>query len=664
MELSRSSLIKISVPDIKSIIHAAEDLSEDLKNVLSSDAFVIIGNEKADISVSIDKSSRMSPETFKLSADENSCKITASDERGAVYGLYRLSSEYLGVDPLSYWTGLSPVTRESVLISGEYRSPVPAFTYRGWFINDEDLLRSFPAEEPGPYINPGLYRKIFSTMNRLGINTLIPGTLLDVMDEEEEKIIPLAAEYGLNICFHHIETLGVMAGYQFRRYCRDKQKKNVTYSWVKNPDLLEEVWDRYAEKLASYGNIIWTLGYRGAHDEPFWENESDAPEDAAGRGEIICSAIRKQIEIVRRYDKSPSFVINLWDEGRVLYDKGALCLPDEAVVVFSDDGRTQTFCADFHKSKNGLKNGGIYYHLQFSTTGPMTVEENPPEKIAFNLKQALEKDFTEFSVVNVGNIKPYIYGLRQTASMLFEGESFSLDEFNNGFFGYYFGNEAEKVKALYYLYYSAHINIDPEHEVPFFRLFLDGCHKALQEGLAEMIREEKTDNDFFLESFRWLMVRMSLLSKSEDEIENRSDHADTAIWKYKSKHEFFEYISAELKESIDKFDGLLKNIEDVIDSSENKDAVSLLKGHLYLNALTLRTLTFRSLYMIKTVKEIENQNIRQARLRLSEIIVCIKAFIAKRDCLCRGKWSSWYTGEQKINFRELLEESRRLRTSL
>lgn len=83
---------------------------------------------------------------------------TGSDELGVVYATYELSG-LLGIDPQAYWTEHEPTpqTRVTITSAAASESGVPArigggpmaptVEYRGFFVNDEDMLSGF-AEDP------------------------------------------------------------------------------------------------------------------------------------------------------------------------------------------------------------------------------------------------------------------------------------------------------------------------------------------------------------------------------------------------------------------------------------------------------------------------------------------------------------------------------------
>ena len=67
--------------------------------------------------------------------------LTGSDVRRVTYAIYQFSQQFLGVDPLYWWTDHEPRRRTVVSVPDRFvETSKPTFRYRGWFINDEDLL--------------------------------------------------------------------------------------------------------------------------------------------------------------------------------------------------------------------------------------------------------------------------------------------------------------------------------------------------------------------------------------------------------------------------------------------------------------------------------------------------------------------------------------------
>ncbi|EIP96411.1 hypothetical protein OpiT1DRAFT_00826 [Opitutaceae bacterium TAV1] len=76
--------------------------------------------------------------------------ISGADELGAIYGIYEFSHRFLGVDPLWFWKDIEPAPLTPADLRARLAaspptilSAPPAFRYRGWFVNDEDLLSTW-----------------------------------------------------------------------------------------------------------------------------------------------------------------------------------------------------------------------------------------------------------------------------------------------------------------------------------------------------------------------------------------------------------------------------------------------------------------------------------------------------------------------------------------
>ena len=67
--------------------------------------------------------------------------VAGSDERGTMFAVYDFIEQYLGVDPLYFWADREPAKRAELgWRNVSITQTTPTFRYRGWFINDEDLL--------------------------------------------------------------------------------------------------------------------------------------------------------------------------------------------------------------------------------------------------------------------------------------------------------------------------------------------------------------------------------------------------------------------------------------------------------------------------------------------------------------------------------------------
>ncbi|MEI8244139.1 MAG: glycosyl hydrolase 115 family protein, partial [bacterium] len=466
---------------------AAEDVAGDFSRRLGIEPVLVEDEAGAEIAISL-QPGRIAPECFELEVGADGIRIRGGDARGAVFGLYHLAQVHLGIDPLAFWTGYCPVPVDRLEIpAGRYLAPPPAFALRGWFLNDEDLLRSFPHAPHGPYIDPGLYREIFRSALRLRLNLIVPATLIDALDDEEAEVIALAAEHGLLIGNHHMEPLGVFPGYQFRRYCRARGL-DESYSWRHHPDRLTACWEAYIQRLASFKNVVWTIGY-------------------------------------------------------------------------------------------------------------------------------------------------------------------------------WFGAQADAVRRLYDDWFKAFVVIESQPGLPRYRLFLDGSHQALFEGLVELLRSERVDHDSFNAAFQWRMVRMSLLSKDEQDIHNRSEHSNPAIWRLRELEALLGWVETVLPLSEQAFSAVAAGVRLLAPRLENHSAGRFLEDGLGVQATLMAALTATNLALTAAVRSRLAGDSAAARKNVSRAIVCLKQAIAGRVGSGEKRFGVWYAGEKNLSLSELLDACRRLRTA-
>ncbi|MCC6125978.1 MAG: glycosyl hydrolase 115 family protein [Pirellulales bacterium] len=335
------------------------------------------------------------PESFVLkvlqdAAGRQALVATGNDLRGAIYAAYALSEEILGVDPWYFWVDKEPRYRGKIELPAGFAKQFgpPTFRYRGWFINDEDLLRTY---SPDPLkenvFSPEIMDRIFETLLRLRGNMVVPGTF----NFPDERCHELAARRGLVINMHHILVVGLNT-YRW--------PSGVPFSYSKHPEVMEKYWrtciDSFKDK-----EIVWTVGYRGKHDRPFWADEPEIATPEA-RGAIITKAIAKQVELIRAVQPHAPIIANLWVEGANLYHDGHLKLPEGVIVVWPDDGTG--IIRDQGKVQAGQ---GIYYHTaMLSGQSNQLSEMVPPGRIASELGRFVKAGAAEYFLVNVSDVRP------------------------------------------------------------------------------------------------------------------------------------------------------------------------------------------------------------------------------------------------------------------
>lgn len=440
LELNPNQITLAAVPASPAVDAALVDLRRDFKDVLG---VVPPTAENPSIHISVDP--QLAAETFVIDITDR-VEIRGGDELGAIYGLYEFSHRFLGVDPLWFWKDIPPAKKTSLTLAPQrIESGAPAFHYRGWFLNDEDLLGAWkPA--PGerfrdwpdrakfinqsisderaaydtrllryyrPIIGPESMDRVFEALLRLRGNLIIPASFIDIMNEPEAAVIRAAVHRGLYVSQHHVEPMGV-SYFAYETWWAKKMGGNPTpsFSYRENPEAFRTVWSAYARRWREVAgdHIIWQLGLRGRGDRPLWDHD---PKAKAVAGELIGSALRDQLEIIHAVDPraAPPATLTLWAEGADLIAKRELTLPPGITCVFSDHSVTQTMQKDFlTMSREPGRGHGFYYHIAVWPLGPHLVQGPRPSAIAEVVNQVAAKHDTAYAILNVANLREHVMG--------------------------------------------------------------------------------------------------------------------------------------------------------------------------------------------------------------------------------------------------------------
>jgi hypothetical protein len=489
------------------VLLAAEDLAADVQRITGRRPAVVRDASQADgacvLLASIDRPAsaalieRLAPELVEqlqgkweafrvVSLDkthgsaERVLLIAGSDARGTMFGLYAFCEEFLGVDPLYFWASFPPQRRERLEWDSIDRTgDEPAVRYRGWFVNDEDLLTEWYTDGGARDIDYPFYamvtspqasRHVFEAALRLRMNLIIPASFINITNPAEERLVADAVRRGLLVSQHHIEPLGV-SGFGFLNYWRDRGEK-VPYSYTAHPEKFDRVWREFAERWAKYGeNVVWQLGLRGIADRPLWASDSAAPQSMEERGALISRAMARQYEIVRAVDPRPHppATTTLWMEGATLHEAGHLAFPEGITIVFADHGPGWEMCADFTKVQRQPNHRyGVYHHQAYWSHGPHMVQGVSPARIAAIVQEARRRNSADYVITNVSNVREFVPGLAAAAELLRAPDAFDPDEFLARWCRERFGEQAKAVERCYREFFASYEIEGVNHRVPPF----------------------------------------------------------------------------------------------------------------------------------------------------------------------------------------------------
>jgi Glycosyl hydrolase family 115 len=478
------------------VARAAQDLQSDFAEVLgkspriihsmpdAGSAVILIG-EQSKIPEGMRSGDLTEPESFSISVVHAEGKaqpthvvlLAGADMRGTIYAVYEFSQEYLGTDPLYYWTDHQPARRDRIEIPASLNKvfPAPLFKYRGFFINDEDLLTGWaPAKKgEGTGISLEVWNKIFETILRLKGNMVAPGTWIF----PDEPQIKLAGQRGLILTQHHAIPLGLNVA---------RWPKDVPYSYTSHPEILERAWKDAAAAYPPGQEVLWTVGLRGLSDASYSAFDPSVRGNDRALGELITKAIGDQMQIVRSIRPNAKFITSLWQEGARLVQEGYLKIPPEVGTVWADTGY------GYLQDKGLVAAGqGAYYHVaMMNGRANQLTEMIPVERIEAELGRYIKAGATHYFLVNTSDIRPVSMTIKAVMDIAWKGlppvASGQSDRFYRQWSSQEFGEKAApRVADIYKEYFQA-----PAH--------LPGREPALEYG----------DNYYHTEARRFLLSHM------------------------------------------------------------------------------------------------------------------------------------------------------------
>jgi Glycosyl hydrolase family 115 len=395
------------------VMAAAEDLASDFEKVTGKKpALVNRAEDAAPVTVLIGYQSKLvtglrparltEPESFSISTATARWKkgqptkvvlLTGADMRGTMYAVYQFSQEFLGTDPMYYWTDREPPHRSQIQILGslDKKYPAPLFKYRGFFVNDEDLLTGWaPGEKKdGTGISLEAWNRIYETILRLKGNMVTPGTWI-FPDEPQVK---LAGRRGLILSQHHAIPLGLNVA---------RWPESVPYSYTEHPEILERAWRNAVRQYAPEQEVLWTLGLRGLSDSSYAAYDPRVGKDDKALGDLITKAIADQMSIVRSIRPDAKFITSLWQEGARLVQEGYLKIPPEVGTVWADTG--YGYMQDHGAVTKGQ---GAYFHVaMFNRMANQLSEMVPMSRVEAELGRYIQAGATNYLLINTSDIRP------------------------------------------------------------------------------------------------------------------------------------------------------------------------------------------------------------------------------------------------------------------
>lgn len=373
--------------------------------------------------------------------DKDTLVIAGSDNRGAIYGVYKISEE-MGVSPWHYFADVPVQTKEAAYVpAGTVLIDKPDVQYRGLFINDEEKLYQWVQEaggldkgQDGTYqFGPEFYSKLFELILRLGGNYFWPAMHMVGFNNTQANI-PVLQEYGVVFGTSHCDMLGRTNKHEWNSWCAEKGYNLTLKDWdyTVHKDKMIEYWTEGVTRHKD-SDVQWTVGLRGNSDEPMiaenieaymTEEEKANPSDAQSienaKTRILIDAMKEQYKILQSVlgveEAEKAFKVFVpYKEVLPLYN-------NQIFQDFLKSGEcfefTTMWCNDNHGMVRNLPNaeervrvGGnaLYYHLSYwapKDQSYMWMSSIPLSVMGEELNKSWESGIQKAWIVNVGDLKP------------------------------------------------------------------------------------------------------------------------------------------------------------------------------------------------------------------------------------------------------------------
>ncbi|KAB8287206.1 Glycosyl hydrolase family [Bifidobacterium ramosum] len=417
------------------VAYAIEDLTHDLDIAFAGDD-AADATDGATIVVRFDRT--LATEQYRVTVDAaaNVVIVAGADDLGCIYGLYAISRAWLGFEDFWFWNDQRPAPRASLSLPDTARldSHPAAVRYRGWFVNDEVLIVSWNIRND----NELTWRMIFATLLRAGGNLVIPGSGQNMAPHWD-----LAHRMGLYVNQHHATPLGS------RLF--SEAYPGLKPRWPEDRDKYETLWrEAIAQRCGTDAattcddpaagrhddpKVVWTLGFRGSCDGPFWTDDPRYVTDEE-RGRVLSEAMRDEYDLVRAADPHAPVAVYLYSESLELYRKGLLHFPDDVIKIWSDNGYGRMMVrrnGNWDPREPAMPDAadpgenGIYYHASFfdlQAANHITQMPESADDITRELETVLAHGGDSLWVVNCSNVKPHVVTLDLIARLWRDG---SLD---------------------------------------------------------------------------------------------------------------------------------------------------------------------------------------------------------------------------------------------
>ncbi len=398
-------------------------------------------------------------ESYRITTDGGSVWLIGSNPRGTAFAAYTLS-ERLGIDPLYIWSGYTPAHHNPLVMKRtSFAQDPPAFKYRGFFHDDEDLLPR-PFDANGYPLQTGdvpteWYKRFFETALRLRMNMVAPYTRV----HRRYEVQKMASDWGLYYTSHHYDILVSNPFGLVTFNLAAERGVKPDWNWFTNRDGMLKFWRGGLEENKDL-DVIWPVGMRGTSDRPFVFPQGTTDDQRAATFREVISEQVKMVRDAQTKDKPPVFHFTMYSEMLPAYQRNpaAFDLPEDVIIVWPDDndGHMRGLPSSLGKWKHG-----VYYHLAYlgGRLSKQLVNTVRPDVVAGEFQKIVKAGATEYMLVNMSEVRDYVMSGRMLTDITWDAPAiYARPDVANRYTSWwsreYFGTKAQAVDDAYNKYFA------------------------------------------------------------------------------------------------------------------------------------------------------------------------------------------------------------------
>ena len=395
----------------------------------------------------------------KVTLDDRQLVVLAgSDQQGTQYTVFDYSHEILGIDPLSYWTGIEPEPIDDLDV-GDFEERViapPAIPYLVYFENDVDELANL--KEPLLEYDWETYTQLIDALVRLRYNGI---ELFDMLGRTEfftrPAYLALRPDYQTNldlvdrmIDYAHAKgmlvQIDMMMGRQFGQITTEESN-----CWSQHKEAWISTWTEYLSNTPIGKADIFTLRPRNQLLD--WPYVSACDEDRVTVFNEVYAALGELLDSLK---PGAVKVCVCYDDGMDLFNEG-FGPPEDFIVAWSDDG-----WGGFRVLPDDTRGYrfGTYMHAGFWLNH--TVHDPYPEKIDEIMSMMVDRfGADEYLMVNGQTFRPFMLNIEAFSRFAQSPKEFDGEAFYREWLGRYFHQDSidNAVSALKSLHAAQFDNV-------------------------------------------------------------------------------------------------------------------------------------------------------------------------------------------------------------